>query len=401
MTIEIALVGPERHEELTGPLHSAFGIRFDPERAERNRRLPELVERIAALDGGAIVGSAGAFRFDMTTPGGVVPASGLTIVAVRPTHRRRGILRRMMTLHLEEARRNGRPISALWASEGPIYGRFGYGIATLSGAVSFEPRRVGLRQWVGRPADFRLLSPEEARAPFQEVYERIRPSIPGLLSRSAEWWDFRRLGDFEKARQPVERVLMIQDGRPEGYAIYRFGRPVTVPGVAETDLSVIEAMATSPRATASLWQFLCEVDLVRRIEAPLLSAGHPLFHLVDDPRRLTLTVGDGVYVRIVDAGAALAARSFPREGAVTFQLDDPLCAWNTDVYSIVEGRAARSRSAPELRFDAQVLGSLYLGGVTARQLADAGMIEELSPGAVDRADALFRSPRAPWCPEIF
>ncbi len=401
MSIEITLVGPERHEELTGPLRTAFGFHYDEERAARQKRLPELVQRIAAIDAGKIVGSAGAYRFEMTTPGGAVPASGLTMVGVMATHRRRGILTRMMDLHLSEARAHGLPISALWATEGAIYGRFGYGLASLSGSVSFQNERVVFKRPVGREGAFRFLDAEEAREPLREVYERVRPAVPGLLSRSPEWWDSRRLGDFDRSLQPLQRVVLLIDGRPEGYALYRHAQRISIPGPVDTALLVLEAVGTSPQATAMLWRFLCEIDLVRKIEAPLLSASHPLFHLVDDPRRLRLTVEDALYVRVVDAAAALAARAFPAEGAVTFRVEDALHRWNTGVYSIAGGRAARSDAAPELRFDVAALGSLYLGGVTARELADAGAIAELTPGAVDRADALFRSPRAPWCPEIF
>jgi predicted acetyltransferase len=401
MTIEISLVGPEMHAEVTLPLRVAFGVPFDPERAERNKRLPELDQRIAALDGGKVVGSAGAFRFEMTTPGGAVAASGLTMVAVLPTHRRRGILRRMMDLHIETARAKGFPISALWASEGQIYGRFGYGVAAFGGTASFQNERVAFKRPVGHQGVLRLLDEKEAAEPFRAVYERVRPTVPGMLSRSAQWWDFRRLGEFDKSLQPLHRVVLLIDGQPEGYALYRLAQKLAIPGPADTAIAVSEVMGTSPQATAMVWRFLCEIDLVRRIDASFLSSTHPLLHMVQEPRRLNLTLMDTLWVRILDAPAALAARAFPADFAVTFQLEDALCRWNTGVYCVEGGRAARSDAEPELRFDAATLGSLYLGGVTARQLADAGAIEELAEGAVDRADALFRSPRAPWCPEMF
>src|SRR5262245_11906864 len=138
MAIEIAMWGPERHAEFTLPLRTAFGLLFDAERAARVQRLPEMFHRVAALDAGAIVGSAGTYRFDMTTPGGSVPTAGLTMVGVLPTHRRRGVLSQMMRRHIDEARAAGLPVSALWASEGSIYGRFGYGIASFCGSVSIE-----------------------------------------------------------------------------------------------------------------------------------------------------------------------------------------------------------------------------------------------------------------------
>ena len=182
MTIEFALVGPERHEEFSGPLLTAFGIRFDPERAARSKRLPELVQRIAAFDGEKVVGSAGGFRFEMTTPGGTVAMSGLTMVGVLATHRRRGILTRMMRLHLEEARDHGQPVSALWASEGSMYGRYGYGLASLNGVMSLERERAVFKRPASQEGVLRLLDENEAREPFRDVYERLRPSVPGMLA---------------------------------------------------------------------------------------------------------------------------------------------------------------------------------------------------------------------------
>lgn len=401
MTIEIRLVPPERHAEFTTPLRTAFGLRFDPDRAARMQRLSEVAHRIGAFDGDDLVGTAGAFAFTMTTPGGSVPTAGLSMVGVLPTHRRRGILKRMIARHFEESRAAGSPVSALWASEGQIYGRFGYGLATVGASISLERERAIFRRKTPEGATFRLLDEEQARAPFAAIYDRVRAVTPGMLSRTDLWWDYRRLGDFDKSAAPLQRVLLTIDGRPEGYALYRFADKPPIPGILEMNLSVMEAVAASPAATALLWRYLADIDLVRRIEAQGLPPSHPLFTMVTEARRLRMKIEDAMWVRLLDAEAALAARRFPAHGAVTFDLADELCPWNAGTYQIGDGRVTRTAARPELRFDAATLGSLYLGGITARQLADAGDIEELADGAVDRADALFRSPRAPWCPEVF
>ena len=401
MTIEIRLVPPERHAEFTMPLRTAFGLRFDPDRAARMQRIPEVAHRIGAFDGDDLVGTAGAFDFAMTTPGGSVRMAGLSMVGVLPTHRRRGVLTRMIARHFEESRAAGFPVAALWASEGQIYGRFGYGLATVSAAISLERERAIFRRPAPKNGAVRLLDEEQARAPFAAIYDRVRAVTPGMLSRTDLWWDYRRLGDFDSAAPPLQRVLLTIDGQPEGYALYRFADKAPFPGILEMNLHVIEAVATSPSATAALWRYLADIDLVRRIEAHGLPPSHPLFTMVTETRRLRMRLEDGMWVRLLDAEAALAARRFPAHGAVTFELADELCPWNAGAYHVGDGRVTRTTTRPELRFDAATLGSLYLGGVTARQLADAGDIEELAEGAVDRADALFRSPRAPWCPEIF
>ncbi len=401
MTIELALLGADRHFEFTHPLLSSFGLRFDPERAARMQRLEEVMHRIAALEGDKIVGSAGGFRFSMTTPGGAVPTCGLTMVGVLPTHRRRGILTSMLRRHLEEAHENGLPVSALWASEGQIYGRFGYGVATLACTAALPRLRSEFRRPLPQPGRFRMVDEAEARATFPEVYERVRPTTPGMLARSLPWWDARRLIDLDKSAQPLERVLLEVDGEPEGYALYRFSGKVAPPGAIEMDLVVQEAMATSPRATWQLWRFLCDMDLASRIRGMLLPPSHPLFHMVLEPRRLQWTVEDGVWVRLVDADAALDARSFPAHESLSFALHDAFCPWNSGVYRIADGRVKRAHASPDLKMEAAALGSLYLGGISARRLADAGDLDELTPGAIERADTLFRSSREPWCPEVF
>src|SRR5690349_12930777 len=60
-----------------------------------------------------------------------VPVAGLTWVGVHPDHRRRGLLTAMLRHHFEQTRREGGHLSALHASEPGIYGRHGYGLASL------------------------------------------------------------------------------------------------------------------------------------------------------------------------------------------------------------------------------------------------------------------------------
>ena len=100
---------------------------------------------VAAWEDGRTVGGSGAFPFGLSVPGGELPCAGITVVGVTPTHRRRGILRRMMRMHLDLAHERGEPIAALWASEGAIYGRFGFGVASLYGDVSLPKAHSAFR----------------------------------------------------------------------------------------------------------------------------------------------------------------------------------------------------------------------------------------------------------------
>jgi predicted acetyltransferase len=406
MDIDIRALGPERHGDFVAPIGTAFGLGPIPERIEAMKRVPELDVRLAAFEGDLLVGAVGAFNFRMMTAGGPVPVSGVTMVAVLPTHRRRGVLSRLLRRQADDARARGQAVAALFASESSIYGRFGYGVASQCCGVSIERARAALVPCAEPPWRARPLGEAEALAVFPGIYERVRQGRPGMLSRSEAWWEVRRLRDWERDRASkglLQRVAIEIEGRPEAYALYRTLHQWDAANLPCGALTVVEAVGATPIATRLVWRYLLEVDLMERIEAPLLPVDHPLQHLLVEPRRLRATVGDALWVRLVDVEAALSARSYAAEGAVTFEVEDASCPWNAGRYRLDggAGRAARTDAPAEIRLDVAALGSAYLGGVSLRQLADAGRIEERAPGAVDRADALFRSPRAPWCPEIF
>jgi predicted acetyltransferase len=141
---------------------------------------------------------------------------------------------------------------------------------------------------------------------------------------------------------------------------------------------------------------------MEEIEAHLLPVDHPLFLLVQRPNSLNWKVFDGVWVRLVDVGAALAARGLAGDGRVTFDVaSDPLLPENVGTWTVEGGDARRSRLRADVRLDVQALGSAYLGGFTFAELARAGRAEEVARGGIARADALFRVERKPWCPEVF
>jgi len=375
-----------------------------PAHIDRVRSLPELDYRIGAFDGDAIVGGAGSFTFDMTAPGGAaIETAGLTLVAVLPTHRRRGILLRMMRRHLDDARARGQAVAALFASEGGIYGRFGYGMASISGDVDLPRGHTAFVGPAAPPSRARLVGEVEAAALFPPIWDRVRPGTPGMLSRSDAWWRTRRLADPESlrgGRGPLNRVLLEIDGRPAAYALYRFAAAVghRDPG---TPLDVIEAIGSFPEATRALWRYLLDVDIVASYRATHLPPDHPLVFLLAEPRRLGMRLRDALWVRLVDVRAALSRRGYGEGGPLVIEVEDAFCPWNTGRYRIAGGSAERTDDAPDLAFDADALGAVYLGGAGFTQLAAAGRVIERRPGALGQGDTLFRGDRAPWCPEIF
>jgi predicted acetyltransferase len=404
MPIVVRPVSFEHVADFLVPISVVFGMPISPERVERVRAVPELDVLLGAFDEGAIVGSAGSFTFDLTVPGGVaVETAGLTMVAVLPTHRRRGVLRQIMRRHLDDAHRRGQAVAALWASEASIYGRFGYGVATLRGEIDLSRHRTAFAHPVEPPGRVRLVNEAEATATYPPIWERVRLSRPGMLSRSGAWWHARRIEDpdwLRAGRPPLQRALLEIDGRPAAYALYRFGATF---GHREHDISleVVEALGDSPAATRALWRYLFGADLVASFQASLLPVDHPLLFLVAEPRRLQMRLGDGLWVRLIDVGAALSRRGYGEGAPLVIAVEDTFCPWNTGRYRLAGGTVERSADEPDLALDVQALGALYLGGFSFMQLAQAGRVEERTPGALRRGDALFHGEQAPWCPEIF
>jgi predicted acetyltransferase len=387
-----------------GAISEYFGGERNPERAERFLRNHPLERMHGAFDGKLIVGGAGAFPFELTVPGGTVRCGGVTVVGVYPTHRRRGVLTAMMRTQLADIRERGEPVAALWASEERIYGRFGYGLASYTGEMNLDRSRAGFAAPFERRGRIRIVDREEALERFPAVWDAVRAETPGMFARTPSWWEFRPLADPPEWRPPgsgPKRFALLElDRRVAGYAIYRHA-PEWEAGVAVGTLRVVEALATGPQAWKEVWRYLLDIDWTATINATLLPVDHPLFFLLAEPRRMRFRVGDGLWVRLVDVGRALAARGYAGDGPVVLEVADEFCPWNTGRWKVEGGAARRVRTRPDVRLDVQALASVYLGGFTFAELARAGRVEEVAKGGLARADALFAADRRPWCPEIF
>ncbi len=361
-------------------------------------------ERVhAAWEGEAAVGGAAAFPFELTVPGSRVRAAGVTAVGVLPTHRRRGILSALMRAQLDDCRARGESVAYLWATEDTIYGRFGYGIASFAGEVELPRERGAFHRALAPAGDVRLVALRDAAPLVAPVYERVAARVPGMFARSPAWWDVRILDDPEYRRGgggELQCAVLELDGRPAAYALYRI-TPVMERGIQHGTVDVVEALGDSPRSTSAIWRFALDVDWVARVKAHLLPLDHPLLLLLAEPRRLRFTLRDGLWVRLVDLAAALSARSYAGPGSVTIEIADAFCPWNAGRWRIGRDGVERTADAPDLRGDVTALGSVYLGGFTWTQLARACRVEELTPEAAARADELFRTAVAPWCPHIF
>jgi predicted acetyltransferase len=380
-----------------------FGMEPTEERMERfSKNLP--IERMhAARENGTIVGGAGAFPFELTVPGALVPTAGVTVVGTFPTHRRRGVLRAMMRAQVDDVHERGEPVALLWASEDTIYGRFGYGMASQCAEISIPRQHSAFARPLEREGALRIVDAEEALKLFPRVWDAVRRKRPGMLGRTRNWWEYRILFEVPGSAEgagPKRFVVLEKDGRAEGYAIYRH-RTKWTEGISDSDVQVVEAIALDGRPTAEVWRFLLDIDWAVRTTASLLPVDHPLWWLLASPRYMKPRISDGLWVRLVDVGEALSARRYATDGAVVFDVADDFCPWNAGRWRLAGGRAKRTTAAAQIRCDVSALGSAYLGGFTFSELVRGGRMEELRRGAAARADAMFATERAPWCPEIF
>ncbi len=361
-------------------------------------------ERVhAARDQGRIVGGAGVFPFLMTVPGGRLRAAGVTVVGVLPTHRRRGVLTAMMRAQIDDCHARGEAVAYLWPSEDRIYGRFGYGMASLTGEIDVAREHVAFREPPESFGQARLVRLTEAEPLVAPVWERVAAAVPGMFARTEAWWKARALTDPDWRRGgggELQCVVIEAAGAPAAYALYRVNVAFDH-GVPSGSVRVVEIMGDSPRATRAIWRYVLDVDWTARIVAQQVPIDSPLFLLTAEPRRLRFAVRDGLWVRLVDVGAALSARTYAGPGSIVVEITDEFCPWNAGRWRIADGAAKRTTEEADLRCDVVELGSVYLGGFTWAQLAAALRVEEARPGALARADALFHTAVAPWCPEIF
>ncbi len=403
MAIEIRTCTDEEFAAGITPIWQYFGEDPKEELVANFRRVLPADHINAAFDGKEVVGSTSAYPFQMTIPGGPVPTAGITLVGVRPTHRRQGLLSKLMKQLLDNARERGEPIASLWVAEEAIYGRFGCGMCSINGEIRIDRGHTHFHKRWERTLAARQVKKEEALDSFPPVYEQVAPQIPGMLSRTRDWWEVRQLHDDPAERHgagPLTRVLFEREGKPAGYALYSV-RTEFVEGRSNSTLEVREAIGVDTAATAEVWRYLFDVDLMAQIHVEYMPIDHPLFFLLAEPRRLRLRAQDGIWLRLVDVESALRARSFAGGEQLVIEVVDSFCPWNEGCYRIEEGEVSRANGEADLHLEVRELASVFMGGFNFTQLARAGLVEELRPGGIACADRLFATSVAPWCPEMF
>ena len=389
---------------------NAFGGSFEQEVLDAERELIEMDRAIGAYDGQTLVGVAAAFTFDLAVPGAVVPVAGVSWVGVLPTHRRRGILRALMTTQLHDIRERGREaVAVLWASEPVIYGRFGYGLASHAVRLRVPRGPDTLRPDLPVDPDLRLrLVPAEDWKLTADVYAAAAASRPGLIARDDRWYR-RAVSDFPSMRQGRSALRCVvaedRDG-VRGYARYST-KSEWAPTGPQGTVDVREVVAADAPALAALYRYLLDIDLTRTVELWNVPVDDPLLHWLSSARAASPTLQDALYVRLVDVPTALGQRTYAAPVDVVIGLTDRLCPWNEGTWRLTGGadgaRCERTTDEPDLRMSVTELGAAYLGGTELAELALAGRVQPAAgsgPVLAATSAAFATSPR-PWSSFIF
>ncbi len=401
MALEIRAIGDGEILQFREALLNTFGsdADVDPGGDDQQRALIAPGQAWAAFDGKAIVATAATFNLEISVPGGAaLPMAGLTMVTVRPSHRRRGLLRQLMQHHLDDARERQFPVSGLWASQSPIYGRFGYGLASFCEVYDIDDAHA-LRIADRAFDDLVWIDEARAREVLPAIYARATAERPGALRRSDVWWRERRFLETAWARAGASKrrhVLARRGDELVGYVVFR-QRGKFSDGQPAGQLDINELVAVDARAEASLWRFALSVDLFPKVTWWNAPADDALPWLVDDFRAIKRRRGDGLWLRIEDVPAALERRTYASDGHLRIGI-------GAATYELAiergQARCAPTTKPADLECDMQTLATLYLGCVTATQLARAERVRG-ERKVLQLADRVFASDLAPWCPEIF
>jgi predicted acetyltransferase len=375
-------------EAFVRPCALAFGVPVPAGSVESMEKILDASRAHVAREGGAIVGAAGAFSHHLAVPGGVVAAAAIFGVGVLPTHRRRGILTLLQQAQLTDAQSRGEALAYLWASDGAIYGRYGYGTASRTMRVTVQTNTGKLRGCQHRAGGIRLLEQGEVYQKVSSIYDQVWKQYPGMFSRSEQWWRITRLGD------PNLYCVVWEDS---AYALYLVKMDTaTLSG----EIEVIESLSVSVEGHRNIWSYLLGMDLMRTVSASTLPIDHPLVLMLEDPQSISAQLRRGLWVRIIDVEAALQARSLGA-GSAVLQVRDPLLRHNDGNWRVTAGDVSRVDAPPDLIVDIGDLGSIYLGGFSCSDLVRSGRVHERVPGSIDKIDRLFSWSCKPWCPQQF
>jgi predicted acetyltransferase len=387
---------------VTTLLGDPYGDDFEKRLARWQREWPE--RTWGYRDNGRWVATLATEPRVVTIPGPGVTTRDLdvdsvTIVTVAATHRRRGLLTSMMTDSLRAAKDAGHAMSILIAAEWPIYGRFGYAPAVLDSGYIYHPRRPLAALAAPKEDSVRQVAPSELGAIAPAIFDRARRLRAGQVDRNGLWWD-RALGiGFEPIGKQSHWILHEGADGPDGLLAWHVTRDFELTG-AMGAVNVPHFVTASEEAYLDLWGYLSGIDVVDEIHVDDRPVDEPIRWHLRDARALSYKhTFDYMWVRLLDVPAALAARSYAVPGRLVLDVvDTDLGEYGAGRYVLEADEAGAScaptTAEPDLRINQRALAASYLGGYRLLQLTH--LVEELTPGALTRADLMFSTPRPPW-----
>jgi predicted acetyltransferase len=362
----------------------------------------ELDRAHAVFDGDEMIGTAGVLTREITVPGDrQAPVGAVTVVSVMPGHRRRGVASLLMKTQLHGMHENGEAIAILWASEGSIYRRFGYGEYASSLAMLTMPTRMAFHPGV-HVSDTRIrqVSREEALPFMREVHDRVRRTRVGWVSRVDGTWDVQ-LADRESDRGGLSSYRYAL--HPEGYVVFRVKYEGDSSGPRH-ELHVRELVCETEQAYVDLYRYVLDMDLAGAISF-YTAWDDPILHMVDNPRKVRREATDGLWLRIVDIDRALPLRRYSSDVDSVLEVEDSFCPWNSGRWRFTvkggEAVVTRTEDPADVSLDIASLGSAFLGGARLSVLRRAHRVVEHTPGHVDALSLAFLGTYEPHCPEVF
>jgi predicted acetyltransferase len=366
---------------------------------------------LGAFDGARCVATFRSFAQEVTAVGGtLVAADAVSAVTVTATHRRRGLLTRMMSRDLATAKERGDAVATLIAAEYPIYGRYGFGPATSAAEWTVDVPRTGLdSRWSGPDDGGRIdiVDAEDVRKLGPELHDRVRRATPGAVSRGNWWWQLNTgaVRIDPKWTEPYFAVYRAADGVVEGLVAYEVDDKW---GDAKQPLdtaTVRTLIAATPAAERALWRYLCSIDWVTQVKSGQRAPDDLLPLFLPDPRAARITTtADWLWVRILDVVRALESRTYAGTGSLVLEVADRagLAGGRFRLEVSAQGASCTpTTESAELALDIADLARLWLGDESVVRLAALGRVREERVGAARVGDALLRSSRRPWCPDMF
>jgi predicted acetyltransferase len=328
-----------------------------------------------------------------------VSVDSVTVVTVAATHRRRGLLTSMMRDSLQSAKERELPLSILIAAEWPIYGRFGYAPAVLNSSYVYHSRRPAAGLPAPKAGSVRQVAPAELIDVAPGIWERARRQRPGQIDRPGLWWARALNVGFQAVGKQPHWILHEGPEGPDGLLGWQVSRDFELTGEMGA-IEVLQFVAATDEAYRELWGYLAGIDVVSEIHLDDRPIDEPIRWQLKDGRALAYkSTFDFMWVRLLDVPAALAARSYAAPGRLVLDVVD------TDLGEYGAGRflltadesgaeCVPTNDAADLRINQRALAAAYLGGYRLHQMTH--LIEELTPGTLDRADLMFSTPLPPW-----